>query len=32
MNPIMSNQKREIPSIAHIIELGGAIWYIYMHF
>ena len=23
MNPIMSNQKREIPSIAHIIELGG---------
>lgn len=22
MNPIMSNQKREIPSIAHIIELG----------
>ena len=23
MNPIMSNQKREIPSIAHIVELGG---------
>ena len=23
MNPIMSNQKRSIPSICHIIELGG---------
>lgn len=25
MNPIMCNQKREIPSIAHIVELGGTI-------
>jgi hypothetical protein len=32
MNPIMSNQKRSIPSICHIIELGGEVWYIYMHF
>ena len=25
MNPIMSNQKRSIPSICHIIELGGEV-------
>ena len=23
LNPIMTNQKRSIPSIAHIVELGG---------
>lgn len=25
MNPIMSNQKRSIPSICHVIELGGVL-------
>ena len=30
LNPIMTNQKRSIPSIAHIIELGGVKWYTYM--